>query len=76
MKSDKLASTKVEEDKNIFVIVFPVNLFDFRKFIEMGFIDKDRIGMWGWVSAVLSSKTAFMSINPHNRFYYVGLVGF
>lgn len=22
----------------------------FREFIEMGFIDKDRVAIWGWVS--------------------------
>lgn len=26
----------------------------FRKFIEMGFIDQDKIGIWGWVSGTFS----------------------
>jgi len=34
-----------------------VTVFNCRKFIEMGFIDKDRIAMWGWVSAMLSLKS-------------------
>lgn len=41
---------------NIFIIAFLVTVFNCRKFIEMGFVDKDRIAMWGWVSAMLSFK--------------------
>lgn len=48
---------------NILIIVLCDFVFNFRKFIEMGFIDKDRIAMWGWVSAMLSLKT-----KPSKRF--------
>lgn len=32
----------------------------FRKFIDMGFIDKDRIAIWGWVSCMLSCVIIFI----------------
>ncbi len=35
-----------------------------RKFIEMGFIDKDRIAIWGWVSCSLSCCSLYFLNKP------------
>lgn len=34
-----------------------------RKFIDMGFIDKDRIGIWGWVSFIIKYINDLHSTN-------------
>lgn len=57
----------------MFVFSFYYDLYCYRKFIDMGFIDKDRIAIWGWVSSLcFEVLCVYICVQVCIPYYYVG----